>query len=282
MTVLSKDDFETGNFNKWNQIRISPDTAVVAIDAVTPLRGKYSAKCSIPGLASGVQIAGLEWLGNWTTLYARALVRVDAFAPVEEGDRINPIVFVSADGVGIASVAIEMHNGVPTWTLRCTQKSPLYMTTPFEVGKVYCIEVSYHVAEAIELWIDGELQPLSHINPTTTPIATIRFGLAAATNLQNPSTATVDECAIGDSYIGPPPSPPPTPCFIATAAYGTSLAPELNVLRRFRDKCLPDRLVEFYYNASPRIADYIREHFNVKRVVRVGLDIVIRLLKHLL
>ena len=281
MTILSKDDFEAANFNKWNEIRLSPTTAMVEIDAVTPLRGKYSAKCYIPGLATGVQNAALVWLGNWITLYARALVRVDIFTPVEEGDRINPIVFVRADGVGMASLVIEMHGGVPTWTLRCSGTSPKYMTTPFELGRVYCVEASYNAGGAIEMWIDGELQPLSQTNPLTDPVAAIRFGQGAATNLQNPSTIVVDECAIGDSYIGPPPVTP-TPCFIATAAYGTSLAPQLNVLRRFRDKCLPDRLVQFYYDTSPPLADYIREHFNVKRTIRAGLDILIRLLKRLL
>jgi hypothetical protein len=130
------------------------------------------------------------------------------------------------------------------------------------------------------MWIDGEHQPLSHTNPNVDPVAAVRFGIGSSANLQNPATIVIDACAIGDSYIGPPPVTP-TPCFIATAAYGTSLAPQLNVLRRFRDKCLPDPLVQFYYDTSPPIADYIREHFNVKRAVRIGLDVLIRLLKRL-
>ena len=46
------------------------------------------------------------------------------------------------------------------------------------------------------------------------------------------------------------------PCFIATAAYGTDTAEELNILREFRDEVLlPNRLgagfVSFYYETSP-------------------------------
>jgi len=209
--IIKEDGFELGDFLNWDQIRLSPETATVDINAVTPLKGKYSAKCYIPGLATGAQIASPQWLGNWTNIYARALIRVDLFTPVEETDRINPVTFVRSDGVGLASLAIEMHNGVPTWTLRCTGRGALYMTTPFELGRVYCVEVSYNAGGAIELWIDGEYQPLSQINPTVDSVAAVRFGVGSATNLQNPATVIIDECAIGDSYIGPPPVTPPPP-----------------------------------------------------------------------
>jgi hypothetical protein len=65
-------------------------------------------------------------------------------------------------------------------------------------------------------------------------------------------------------------------CFIATAAYGTPMAGEVQVLREFRDKCLltnpPGRaFVDFYYRVSPPIAEFITEHPSLKPVVRAGL-----------
>jgi len=65
-------------------------------------------------------------------------------------------------------------------------------------------------------------------------------------------------------------------CFIATAAYGTSMAEEIEILREFRDEYLltnpvGQALVEFYYGVSPPIAEFITEHPSLKPIVRAGL-----------
>jgi len=72
-----------------------------------------------------------------------------------------------------------------------------------------------------------------------------------------------------------PEYPPQGGCFIATAAYGTATAKELNILREFRDTVLlPDSLgakfVSFYYRTSPPIANFISHHEVLRTVVRVG------------
>jgi len=65
-------------------------------------------------------------------------------------------------------------------------------------------------------------------------------------------------------------------CFIATAAYGTPMAKEIEILREFRDKYLMTNpvgkgLVEFYYRVSPPIAEFITKYPSLKPIVRVGL-----------
>ena len=62
-------------------------------------------------------------------------------------------------------------------------------------------------------------------------------------------------------------------CFIATAAYGTPTAPQLVVLRAFRDDVLlkstvGSRLVSLYYKVSPPIANFISQHNFVRTLVR--------------
>ena len=62
-------------------------------------------------------------------------------------------------------------------------------------------------------------------------------------------------------------------CFIATAAYGTATAEQLDVLRAFRDQVLLQSplgsgFVAWYYQASPPVADFISENSLLRTVVR--------------
>jgi hypothetical protein len=66
---------------------------------------------------------------------------------------------------------------------------------------------------------------------------------------------------------------PDTDCFIATAAYGTGSAEEIDVLRKFRDEYLMESfagelLVKTYYRVSPPIAEVISEVGVFRFVVR--------------
>lgn len=65
-------------------------------------------------------------------------------------------------------------------------------------------------------------------------------------------------------------------CFIATAAYGSPMAPQVKVLRKIRDRflltnSLGKTVVNFYYAFSPKLADFISEHAGLRAMVRVGL-----------
>jgi hypothetical protein len=73
-------------------------------------------------------------------------------------------------------------------------------------------------------------------------------------------------------------------CFIATAAYGTDTAEQLNILREFRDTVLlPNRLgakfVSLYYRTSPPLADFISQHEVLRTMVRVSfVDPIVKIL----
>ena len=73
-----------------------------------------------------------------------------------------------------------------------------------------------------------------------------------------------------------------SPCFIATAAYGTPMAEEIQILRDFRDEYLLSNpvgqaFVYFYYKSSPPIAEFINDHRILKLVVRTSLVPVVTL-----
>ena len=98
----------------------------------------------------------------------------------------------------------------------------------------------------------------------TGDVGTITDVNSAATNI----TMNDDYSITANFNFGPFPW-----CFIATAAYGTDTAKEIDILREFRDEVLlPNRLgaefVSFYYRTSPPIANFISQHESLRAVVR--------------
>ena len=74
-------------------------------------------------------------------------------------------------------------------------------------------------------------------------------------------------------------------CFIATAAYGTSLADDVMVLRRFRDEHLLTNaagrtFVKFYYSYSPPLAGYIAGHETLRAAAIISLAPVVFTVRH--
>jgi hypothetical protein len=69
-------------------------------------------------------------------------------------------------------------------------------------------------------------------------------------------------------------------CYIATAAYGSDIAPELHELRSFRDVVLRstqwgtdffDEFYKYYYTLSPAIAAMMRENAHMAEIIRAAL-----------
>jgi hypothetical protein len=99
---------------------------------------------------------------------------------------------------------------------------------------------------------------------------------------QSVAIGPINESGLSNELTGLPemvvvfPNLPNEGCFIATAAYGSKLAPAVHILRDFRDSVLlPNlagrKLVAWYYTLSPPIADYIAERPRMKSLVRAVL-----------
>jgi hypothetical protein len=120
------------------------------------------------------------------------------------------------------------------------------------------------------LWWDGSLwQECSHSGVDTSA----RYIWAKISANTTPSLAEMGGTPFGG--YGSSPGVPQGLCAIATAAYGTDKAQEIQILREFRDAVLlPNELgaafVALYYRTSPAVAGFIFRYEILRATVRVG------------
>jgi len=121
---------------------------------------------------------------------------------------------------------------------------------------------------------DGSTELLNYATMDAARAVTVTFTMADAGSA-GPSGAG-DE---GESLL------PVTGCFIATAAYGSLLDPEVVDLCRFRDRWLMKnklgrRLVKVYYRLSPPVAAEIARHPSMRLMVRIWLSPIVWVVSH--
>jgi alpha-tubulin suppressor-like RCC1 family protein len=154
-----------------------------------------------------------------------------------------------------------------TYHLTISSTAGGLVTTPGEGTFAYCeSEVVNLVAEADSgySFVDwtGDVGTIADANDATTTITTDGDYFITA-NFEEEEPSDGEEPSGGA-------------CFIATAAYGTPMAGEIEMLRQFRDEYLMTNpvgqaLVDLYYRVSPPIAEFITEHPSLKPIVRAGL-----------
>jgi len=124
----------------------------------------------------------------------------------------------------------------------------------------YELNAFLQTVDNFEIMIDGKMQP---VNFDDGPI----FRQLIADAKAEPEPESLPPVRIGG-------------CLIATAAYGSELAPQVQLLREIRDNTVLQTqsgtsfmtaFNQFYYSFSPAIADYERENIVFKETVKITL-----------
>ena len=140
-----------------------------------------------------------------------------------------------------------------------------------------------YTARITPLPADGEYEIVAWADDNGVAVESdrgMRIASASATTTATGAFERTDESAFAVSLSRSSGSGSRGLCFIAEAAYGTSLDPHVGDLRRFRDEWLltsgPGRLlVRFYYSWSPDAAAFIRHHDTARIAARVVLAPVV-------
>jgi hypothetical protein len=155
-------------------------------------------------------------------------------------------------------------------------------------------QVRYQLGTPItdQNWDRALPAPSANLGPPGSKVSARIVGLAARTKYYV-AVRPVNRCGIaGPLLTGETETQNPnfytlSGCFVATAAYGTDLAPEVAMLRQFRDKALLQsplgRLaVASYYSLSPSLAAVISESEELRELSRSALRPVLSVARTLL
>ncbi|TAK26254.1 MAG: copper-binding protein [Nitrosarchaeum sp.] len=157
-------------------------------------------------------------------------------------------------------------------------------------------KIQEHIDYTITVSKDGESVfgpiPLTHtsIGSVKIPVEfvdegvySVEFGIEGILFQPIPLEKVSFEVAVGESYAQPieiPKDNNDNGCLIATAAFGSELAPQVQQLREIRDskllqtesgKLFMSSFNDFYYSFSPAISDYERENSIFKEAVKIAI-----------
>lgn len=194
-------------------------------------------------------------------------------------------VVVSAPGVGVYS-SVDSGSSVPVSDF-AAEANGTSMAAPHVAAAVALVKSGRPSAtvDEIRTWLFASARPF--LSGSGCALGEAYSGLCGRGYLDANALLTA-------SGMSQPTTPPPPAtsddssgggCFIATAAYGSPLADEVMLLRRFRDQILSRsemgrRLISVYYTYSPPAANWIA-HSEVRRTVaRAVIYPAVVLVKH--
>jgi peptidyl-prolyl cis-trans isomerase B (cyclophilin B) len=195
-----------------------------------------------------------------------------AFFSVQGGDDpkiLSNYVFESEDGRKAILKTSTQDLETPEGTVQFKIIQLNFINSEFQYSIIYVNVTEWfryelgaflQTVDNFEIMIDGKMQP---INFDDSPVFKTLISIAK----EKPEPESLPPVRIGG-------------CLIATATYGSELAPQVQLLREIRDNTVLQTqsgtsfmtaFNQFYYSFSPAIADYERENAVFKETVKLTL-----------
>mgnify|MGYP007063423738 FL=1 len=213
------------------------------------------------------QELGTIWTNEWETM---SNMHAPSQFPVAHAHFMETIQIAQA-GLGIAPDYIDLHLAAAVaGTIRLT------------MGSSYIDRFAEHRQETKEPFLIV-IEVTQHPIERGEALKMTRLHIDSALRIDPQNKKALEVQAFFKAINDWKPSAPGG-CFIATAAYGTPFAEEIDVLRNWRDEFLeasyPGRLfIRTYYSLSPPVADNISESDGKRKIVRTALGPIVKVLK---
>ncbi|EKD08781.1 CFI-box-CTERM domain-containing protein [Limnospira platensis] len=171
------------------------------------------------------------------------------------------------------------HKTILAYLLICQRKAIDYLSSlksSFRANDLEIYQKSCDLLEVIELEFGMVANNLNSMNDVKEELAKIEK-LIKSTKPEQTSDETLKKLRTSLRAISAkscfPDFEATGGCFVATAAYSTSIHPDLDTFRQFRDRTLLTNplgrvLVSVYYQVGPQLAQYVNRSFHIKKIVK--------------